>query len=80
MVVLLFWNIGKRAGYVPIGRLCREHDVDILLLAEAEEAAGTLAADVNAAGALTRVLWEVLRLGPDTGVHTVSAGIPGARL
>jgi len=50
MVVLLFWNIGKQAGRAPIGWLCREYGADILLLAEAEEATGTLAADINAAG------------------------------
>jgi hypothetical protein len=35
MAVLMFWNIGKRDNSTAIGQLCREHDVDVLLLAEA---------------------------------------------
>ena len=35
-----------------------ENDVDILLLAEAVTAPATLAADINRAGELTRVLWD----------------------
>jgi hypothetical protein len=63
MAVLMFWNTGRTASSEAIGRLCREHDVDILLLAEAETASPLLAAEINRAGGLTRTLWELPRLG-----------------
>lgn len=35
MAVLLFWNVGERDAASAIAALCREHDVDVLILAEA---------------------------------------------
>ena len=63
MAVLMFRNTGGRDNHAAMGQLCREHDVDILLLAEAEAASPTLAADINGAAGLTRTLWELPRLG-----------------
>jgi exonuclease III len=63
MTVLMFWNIGRQDNHAAIGQLCREHDVDILLLAEGETAPAALAADINDAAGLTRMLWELPRLG-----------------
>ena len=63
MAVLMFWNIGRRDNTAAIGRLCREYEVDILLLAEAETAPAALAADINRAAGLTRMLWELPRRG-----------------
>jgi hypothetical protein len=63
MAVLMFWNIAGRDNHAAIGYLCREHGVDILMLAEAEKAPGALAADINRASGATRVLWELPRLG-----------------
>jgi hypothetical protein len=63
MAVLMFWNIGKRDNSTAIGQLCREHNVDILLLAEAETAPAALASDINRSGDLGRMLWELPRLG-----------------
>lgn len=36
MSVLLFWNVGKQASPDVIAAVCREHDVDILVLAECD--------------------------------------------
>jgi hypothetical protein len=49
MVVLMFWNIGGRDNGEAVGHLCREHDVDILLLAEAETGSAELVTQVSRA-------------------------------
>jgi exonuclease III len=61
MVALMFWNTGGRDNHAAVGQLCREYDVDVLLLAEAEKASPTLATDINTAANLTRELWELPR-------------------
>jgi hypothetical protein len=63
MAVLMFGNTGKRDNQAAIGALCREHDVDILLLAEAETAPGDLAALINRAAGHSPTLSELPRLG-----------------
>jgi endonuclease/exonuclease/phosphatase family metal-dependent hydrolase len=61
VTTLLFWNVNKRADSKAIGRLCLERDVDVLLLAEAENAGDGLAAAINDAAGLPRSLWELQR-------------------
>jgi endonuclease/exonuclease/phosphatase family metal-dependent hydrolase len=62
MAVLIFWNVARRANPGAIARLCLEYGVDILLLAEAEDAAAGLATEINEAAGWTRMLWELPRL------------------
>jgi hypothetical protein len=61
MAVLMFWNVGRRANAEAIGELCREYDVDILLLAEAETPSGPLVTAINGTTGLTQTLWELPR-------------------
>jgi hypothetical protein len=61
MTVLMFWNVDGRPDAAAIGQLCREHDVDILLLAEAENAAALLVTAINGATGLTQTMWELPR-------------------
>ena len=60
MAVLMFWNVGRREAGEAIGKLCREHDVDVLLLAEAETSSARLVTEINDAMGSPRPLWEVL--------------------
>lgn len=61
VAVLMFWNVGRRDNGEAIGQLCREYDVDILLLAEAETSSGRLVTKINSTTGLTRTLWELPR-------------------
>lgn len=63
MAVLMFWNIGRTAGGEAIGNLCRENDVDILLLAEAEIPSARLTTEINQVTDSTRTIWELPHLG-----------------
>jgi exonuclease III len=62
MAVLMFWNTGRTATGTAIGQLCRAHDVDILLLAEAEIPSARLTTEINEVTGPTRTLWELPRL------------------
>ena len=61
MTVFAFWNVARRASGEAIGRLCHDHDVDVLLLAEADGAPADLAHVINRVGDPSRPLWEVQR-------------------
>jgi len=59
MAVLLFWNIGRRESGAAIGHLCREYDVDVLLLAEAEIGSASLTTAINEVTGSSRTFWEL---------------------
>lgn len=61
MLVLMFWNCGGRGDGAIIGALCRQHDVDILLLAEVETDSAQLVTDINGSRGLKPALWELPR-------------------
>jgi endonuclease/exonuclease/phosphatase family metal-dependent hydrolase len=61
MAVLMFWNVGRRDNREAIGRLCRDHDVDLLLLAEAEAGPADMASGMNRLAGWDRGLWELPR-------------------
>lgn len=63
MAVLMFWNIGKRDNAHAIGQLCQLHDVDILLLAEAEIPSARLTVTLNDFHVGTGAMWELPRRG-----------------
>ena len=63
MAVLMFWNVNKRGNGEAIGQLCREHDVDVLLLAEAETPSARLTTEINDATGSRRMMWELPHLG-----------------
>jgi len=63
MTVLMFWNVGRQNDPEAIGQLCREHDVDILLLAEAETPSARLTTAINDATGSRRTLRELPHLG-----------------
>lgn len=59
MVVLLFWNTnGCTDGHI-IGQLCREHKVDVLLLAETEIGSAELTTEINQITSVGRTFWEL---------------------
>jgi hypothetical protein len=62
MAVLMFWNVGGMTGGEAIGHLCRDHDVDILLLAEAETTSARLTTEINGAKDSTGIFWELPHL------------------
>ena len=47
MALLIFWNTNGRDNGMAIGHLCREYDVDIVLLAETETGSARLVTEVN---------------------------------
>ena len=61
MTVLMFWNVGRRDNAHAIGELCREYDVDIVLLAEAETPSARLTSEINEAIGLGRTVRELPR-------------------
>jgi endonuclease/exonuclease/phosphatase family metal-dependent hydrolase len=50
MTVVLFWNTKKNAVQEDIGSICRDHSVDILVLAETEISKPLLLRNLNAGG------------------------------
>jgi hypothetical protein len=62
MAVLMFWNVGRQEIGEAIGQLCREHDVDLLLLAEADASGGRLVLAINESAGVHRPYWELPRL------------------
>ena len=63
MVVLMFWNTGEHDNGEAVGHLCRDHEVDILLLAEAETGSARLVTEISRATGVRRTFWELPRLG-----------------
>ncbi len=63
MAVLMFWNTGQRNNGGAVGHLCREHEVDILLLAETETGSAELVTQVSRTTGRQRTFWELPRLG-----------------
>jgi exonuclease III len=61
MVVLMFWNTGGRRAGEAVGQLCREHNVDILLLAETETASAALTTEINQVAGVSGTFWELPR-------------------
>ncbi|MSP00530.1 MAG: endonuclease/exonuclease/phosphatase family protein [Acetobacteraceae bacterium] len=57
----MFWNVGQRDNGEAIGQLCREYDVDVLLLAEAGTISARLVTEINDATGSDRTLWELPR-------------------
>jgi hypothetical protein len=76
MVALMFWNTGNLANGHAIGQLCREYDVDVLLLAEIESPSGRLVVEINPRTAEGRPLWELPRL--ESRVRAFTRFAPGA--
>jgi hypothetical protein len=62
MAVLLFWNLGGRQDAVALRDLCRTHDVDVLLLAEAAAPSIEFMATLNGPPGTPRPLWELPHL------------------
>jgi hypothetical protein len=50
MTVFLFWNLAKKAPVSLIGQACRDHNVDILILAELEISTNDLLMELNSNG------------------------------
>jgi Endonuclease/Exonuclease/phosphatase family len=75
MAVLMFWNVGRAGNGAAIGHLCRQHDIDILLLAEADVPSAQLTTEINDASAATRMLWELPHLG--SRVRALTRYAPG---
>ena len=50
MASLMFWNVGRQEAGDAIGALCREHGVDVLLLAETPTETATLLRHLNGSG------------------------------
>jgi hypothetical protein len=63
MAVLMFWNTDERDNGEAVGHLCREHDVDLLLLAEVETRSAELVTEVNRVNSVRRTFWELPRRG-----------------
>jgi len=61
MAVLMFWNTNGRAPGAAIGELCRDHRVDILLLAEMETKSALLVTEINRVTGTARTFWELPR-------------------
>jgi hypothetical protein len=55
----MFWNVGRREIGEAVGHLCREHDVDVLLLAEADASSGRLVLAINESAGPHRTYWEL---------------------
>jgi endonuclease/exonuclease/phosphatase family metal-dependent hydrolase len=58
----MFWNVGRREIGEAIGQLCREHDVDVLLLAEADASSGRLVLAINESAGDHRTYWKLPRI------------------
>jgi len=57
MVSILFWNLKNKPLYKVLATACREHDVDILILAEADLDSDVLREELNDGS--TRLYYEV---------------------
>jgi hypothetical protein len=62
MAVLLFWNLGGRQDAVALRDLCRAHDVDVRLLAEAAAPSIEFMTTLNGPPGTPRPLWELPHL------------------
>jgi hypothetical protein len=62
MAVFMFWNIGRSEAGDAIAGLCQEHEVDVLLLAEAELHAVEVLRRLNTGGGAP--FWELRASGP----------------
>jgi hypothetical protein len=47
MAAFMFWNLGRSAAVESVASLCHQHEVDILVLAEAPEGHGALIRSLN---------------------------------
>jgi hypothetical protein len=73
---ILFWNVANQPDASAIGWLCRERDIDILLLVEAGDASAILATKINDASGLRQSYWELPRAG--SRVRALTRYTPGA--
>ncbi len=62
MAALMFWNTNGRDTGQAVGELCREHEVDLLLLAETETASARLVTQINDVTGTERTFWELPHL------------------
>jgi endonuclease/exonuclease/phosphatase family metal-dependent hydrolase len=76
MTALMFWNVGRRDDAQAIGQLCRDYDVDILLLAEAETPSARLTTEINNETGSGRMLWELPHLG-ESRIRALTRYMPG---
>src|SRR5262245_25440504 len=50
MPTFMFWNLAKRVPPDLVAAACKEHDVDILVLAEATNSTGEILRELNSGG------------------------------
>jgi hypothetical protein len=50
MAAYLFWNLGRKPHVDLIGSACREHEVDVLILAEPGARSAEILRSLNTAG------------------------------